>query len=68
MKQVVEGVLIISESEGGFGPDLITIDGEELTVAIAAAFGLKLNSRGSVGDDIVLGRVRITIEPMEVTR
>lgn len=64
-KIVVEGNLICAESEGGFGPDCIEVDGQYLSDVIARLFGVALDGRGSLGDHVNFGRVRLTIERLE---
>lgn len=57
----VVGQLEASSSEGGFGPDEITVDARSMSDIIAQLFGERLNSRGSLGDFRRFGRVRLTI-------
>lgn len=43
-----EGELVVSDSEGGFGPDEISIGGDNMSELIAKWMGLQLNGRGSL--------------------
>ena len=61
-----EGELVVSDSEGGFGPDEISIGGDNMSELIARWMGLQLNGRGSLcpikEGQIKLGLVRLIIE------
>lgn len=61
----IDGELIVSESEGGFGPDEITVAGVDISQLIATLFGLELTSRGSLGEYRKLGPVRLSIERLD---
>jgi len=61
----IDGELIVSDSEGGFGPDEITVAGVNLSQLIATLFGLELTPRGSVGEYKKLGTVRLSIERLD---
>jgi hypothetical protein len=61
----IDGELIVSDSEGGFGPDEITVNGVTLSYMIATLFGLELTSRGSLGEYKKLGHVRLSIERLD---
>ncbi len=61
-----EGELVASDSEGGFGPDEISIGGDNMSELIAKWMGLQLNGRGSLcpikGGQIELGLVLLILE------
>jgi len=61
-----EGELVVSDSEGGFGPDEISIGGDNMSELIAQWMGLQLNERGSLAPikegQIKLGLVRLIME------
>ena len=61
----IDGELIVSDSEGGFGPDEITVAGVNLSQLIATLFGLELTPRGSLGEYQKLGPVRLSIERLD---
>lgn len=62
---VVEGILTTDDSEGGFGPDWINIDGQNMSKIIASLYNAQLDCRGSLGEHMRFGRVRLTIERLE---
>lgn len=61
-----EGELVVSDSEGGFGPDEISIGGDNMSELIAQWMGLQLNGRGSLAPikegRSELGLVRLIME------
>lgn len=61
-----EGELVLSDSEGGFGPDEIRIGGDSMSELIAKWMGLQPNGRGSLAPikegQIELGLVRLIME------
>ena len=61
-----EGELVVSDSEGGFGPDEISIGGDNMSELIARWMGLQLNARGSLAPikegRSELGYVRLIME------
>ncbi len=63
---MTEGELVVSDSEGGFGPDEISIGGDNMSILIAKWMGLQLNGRGSLAPikegRIDLGLVRLIME------
>jgi hypothetical protein len=64
-KVAIEGILIVSDSEGGFGPDDIDVGGRSLSEIVAEAAGLETDGRVSLGAYLDLGPVRLTIEPLD---
>ena len=61
-KSIIEGELVVYSSEGGFAPDGIEINGKDFAEILADHFDLPLDCRGSLGDLVHLGKVKITIE------
>jgi len=63
---IVEGFLTLSETEGGFGPIEIEIDGQRLDILIAKAAGVYLEqqTRGGCiyGESVGAGDWRIILE------
>ncbi len=61
-----EGELVVSDSEGGFGPDEISIADSNMSELIAQWMGLQLNGRGSLcpikEGQSKLGYVRLIME------
>lgn len=57
----VEGELVVSDADGGFGPDLVEVGGRSL----AELFGIDRDGRGSLGEFRRLGPVRLTLERLE---
>jgi hypothetical protein len=61
----VNGELIVSDSEGGFGPDEIMVADVTLSELIAKLFDIPLTARGSIGEYRKLGPVRLSIERLD---
>ena len=68
MTETLEGDLEMWESEGGFGPPDIAINAEDLAVWLAAKVGVTIaGGRGwTLPREGILGRVRLTVEVLEV--
>lgn len=55
------GPLEVFDSEGGFGPDEIQINGASMAEIVARLYGLAVNDRGSLGN-LKLGNVCLVLE------
>lgn len=61
----VTGKLAVSEQEGGYCADSVTIDLEGIAEIVGRLFGIEAGSCGSItgaSGELELGRVRLTIE------
>lgn len=69
MSDTIEGALEMYECEGGFSPPDVQIATEDLAVWLADKVGVKIASeRGwNLPREGVLGRVRLTVEVLELT-